>query len=67
MCFSKVAEVHECALCEEREVGVRHPDIEPAASVIHEARVLTESVAAKQTCTGVNNEFLELALLKVKL
>ena len=41
MVFSEVAEVHECALCEEGKVSVREPDVELATSVVHETWVLT--------------------------
>ena len=67
MVFSKVAEVHEGALCEEREVSVCEPDVELTAGVVHETRVLTQSIGAEQTCTGVNNEPFVLSLREIKL
>ena len=45
--LSEVAQVHERTLREEREVSVCKPDVEPATCIIHQARVLAESLWAE--------------------
>lgn len=45
--FSKVAQVHECALGKKRIIGVSQQDVEPVTREVHQARVLTESLGAE--------------------
>lgn len=54
--FRKVAQVHERALCEEREVQVAQPDEEaPALRLVH-ARVLVESLGAAEARASIEEE-----------
>lgn len=57
--LGEVAQVHECALREQRKISVTEPDEEAAGCLIINAWVLTHSLGATEACTGVEHKLMD--------